>query len=196
MWWHYILIFLGSLIVDIVPFPIMPAFAVMLFFYVAFDLNLWFVIIAGVAGSVIGRSILAKYIPWVSKRIFNKAKNDDVHYLGARLKQKGWKGQMFILAYSLLPLPTTPLFVAGGMAKLSRRFMIPPFTIGKIISNAWAVYMGSYVVKNSPGLLDGEITWEAVSALLLGIAMICALIFIDWHATFRHKLKFKFNIWK
>src|SRR5688572_3374997 len=146
MWWHYLLVFLSAVLVDIIPFPLTPAFAVMLFFYVVYDLNLWLVIIAGVAGSIVGRTILAYYIPQVSGKIFSKAKNDDVHYLGAKLKQKGWKGQMFVLAYSLLPLPTTPLFVASGIARLNPRFLIPPFTIGKIISNAWSIYLGSYVV--------------------------------------------------
>src|SRR5436190_5131152 len=119
MWWQYLLVFVGSMAVDIVPVPLPPAFTIMILLQIVFDLNVWIVIAVGVAGSIAGRYILSLYIPKVSGRLFKPAKNRDVQFLGRRMSQKGWKTHAWICLYSLLPLPTTPLFIAGGMAKLS-----------------------------------------------------------------------------
>ena len=69
---------------------------------IKFDLNIWAVIIIGVIGSLIGRYILTLYIPKLSIKMFKPSKNEDVQYLGSRLKEKGWKGHAFIFIYSLL----------------------------------------------------------------------------------------------
>src|SRR4051812_2699207 len=110
MWWQYLLAFLGAFLFDVVPFPFPPAFTIMVFLQVLFDLNIWWVIIIGVFGSVFGRYLLTQYIPLLAERIFKKSKNEDVQFLGARMKDQGWRGQAAILAYTLLPLPTTPIF--------------------------------------------------------------------------------------
>jgi membrane protein DedA with SNARE-associated domain len=54
MWWQYLLVFLGAVLFDIVPFPFAPAFTIMVFLQILFDLNVWTVTIIGVTGSVLG----------------------------------------------------------------------------------------------------------------------------------------------
>ena len=132
MWWQYLLVFICSMAVDVVPFPLPPAFTVMILLQVVFKLNIWAVIIIGVAGSIAGRYILTLYIPKIAGKIFKPAKNEEVQYLGKKLKEKGWKSQLAIFVYSLMPLPTTPLFVAGGMAKMKPYYIIPAFFFGQI----------------------------------------------------------------
>lgn len=196
MWWQYLLVFLSCVLFDIVPFPLPPAFTVIIFLQIAYDLNIWIAIVLGVAGSCIGRYILTLYIPKLSARIFKKAKNQDVQYLGNKMKKKGWKGQLFILLYSLLPLPTTPLFIAGGMAKIGPGFLIPPFVIGKFISDTIAVFIGKYVAENSRGMWEGMVSWKSILSLALGLIMIFVIIFMDWKSIFiDKKLKFKFDVW-
>src|SRR5438093_3084211 len=97
MWWQYLLVFGGALLVDVVPIPLPPAFTVMVLLQLTFDLNIWIAIAAGVAGSVAGRYILSLYIPRVSGKLFKPAKNEDVQYLGRKMKAKGWRGQLLIL---------------------------------------------------------------------------------------------------
>jgi hypothetical protein len=53
MWWQYLLVFLGAVLFDIVPFPFAPAFTIMVFLQILFDLNVWTVTIIGVTGSVL-----------------------------------------------------------------------------------------------------------------------------------------------
>jgi membrane protein DedA with SNARE-associated domain len=193
----YLFVFAGALAVDIVPLPLPPAFTVMIFFQIYFDLNIWLVISVGVAGSVLGRYILTLYIPKVAGKIFRPSKNEDVQFLGSKLRDKGWKSQFAIFTYSLLPLPTTPLFIAGGMAKMKPSSIIPAFILGKFISDTIAVLIGKYATENAPSLLKGALSWESLSALVLGVLLIALLLFVDWRAWFQQrKFVINFKIWK
>src|SRR4030095_4461261 len=118
MWGQYALVFLGALFFDIFPFPFLPAFTIMIFLQIIWKLDLWTVIFIGVAGSILGRYTLSLYIHHISDRYFKTIKNEDIRFLGKQMKEKGLKGQFAVVAYSLLPLPTTPLFVAAGIARI------------------------------------------------------------------------------
>ena len=80
------MVFVGALAVDIVPFPLPPAFVLMILFQILFKLNIWGVITIGVSGSIVGRYILTLYIPKLAGKIFKPAKNEEVQYLGKKLK--------------------------------------------------------------------------------------------------------------
>jgi len=149
MWWHYILVFLVALLVDIVPFPFPPAFTVMVLLQILFDLDVWMVIFVGVAGSVLGRYILLLYAPLISKRYLKAAKNEDIQFLGEKMNENKWVGQLFVLAYSLLPLPTTPLFLGAGISKIKPVYIIPAFIVGKFTSDSIALHLGKCFEKFS-----------------------------------------------
>jgi membrane protein YqaA with SNARE-associated domain len=197
MWWQYALVFIGSLLVDIFPIPLPPAFTVMIFFQIYFHLNIWTVLALGVTGSILGRFILSAYIPRVSKHIFNAAKNEDVEFLGNKMREKGWKGKMVILIYSLMPLPTTPLFVAGGMANLRPLFMIPPFVVGKVLSDMLALFTGKYASENTEKLIEGVTSWQSICGLSLSLILLFVILFLDWRSLLtKKKFRMKFKIWK
>jgi len=197
MWWHYLLVFVGAFLFDVVPFPFPPAFTIMVFLQIVFGLHIWVVITIGVAGSILGRYILTLYIPFIAGKIFNPAKNEDVQYLGGVMKKNGWKSQMVIIAYSLLPLPTTPLFVASGMAKIKPLYIIPAFFVGKFISDTILVHLGKFGTENAENMLLGAISWESISSLGLGLLLISALLFIDWRSLIqKKKFNLNFKIWK
>lgn len=185
------------MLVDILPLPLPPAFTIMLFLQITFGLALWPVVIIGVVGSVIGRYILTLYIPMVSNKLFKPAKNEDIQYLGLKLKEKGWKSQLFIFLYCLLPLPSTPLFIAGGIAKMKPYYIIPAFFLGKFISDAIYVVAGLYATENTKSLLQGVVSWRSILGLVLGILLIFILLFIDWRLLLqKRRLKLDFNIWR
>ena len=197
MWWQYVLVFLGAVLMDITPLPLPPAFTIMILLQIMFDLPIWPVIIIGVIGSIVGRYILTLYIPMVSSRIFIKSKNEDLEFLGNKLKTKGWKSQLFILFYTLMPLPSTPLFVAGGVAKMKPVYIIPPFFVGKFTSDSIAVFTGKFATENTQSLLNGMLSWKSAAGLLVGLAFLFLLVFIDWRSLIQQKkLRLKFNVWK
>src|SRR3954468_15314364 len=179
MVWQYLLVFIASFLTDLIAFPLPPAFVFMVFLQITFKLNIWWVITVGVIGSIIGRYLFTLYIPLISSRIFKPSKNEDVQFLGRIMKEKGWKSQAFILAYSLLPLPTTPLFIAGGMAKMKPYYIVPMFIVGKFTSDMAAVLMGKYAAENTEKLMHGLLSWKSITGLALGFILIFALLFID-----------------
>jgi membrane protein DedA with SNARE-associated domain len=169
----------------------------MIFLQILFDLNIWWVIVVGVAGSILGRYILTLYIPFLAGKIFKRTKNEDVEFLGKKMKEKGWRSQMVIIAYSLLPLPTTPLFLAGGMAKLKPLYIIPAFFIGKFISDTVTVHLGKYASEHTKSILEQASSWKSITSLAAGLLLICALLFIDWRSLIqKKKFQIKFKIWK
>ena len=197
MWWQYLLVFLGAFLFDVVPFPFPPAFTIMVFFQILFGLNIWWVIIIGVFGSILGRYVLTLYIPLLAERIFKKSKNEDVQFLGEKMKDQGWRGQAAILAYTLLPLPTTPIFLASGMARINALYIIPTFFVGKFTSDAITVHLGKYASENAENLLQGGFTWKSVLSLTLGMLLVCSILFIDWRSLIQKKrFMLNFRIWK
>lgn len=197
MWWQYSLVFLGALLFDIVPFPFLPAFTIMIFLQIYFDLNLWACIFIGVGGSILGRYILTLYIPYISESYFKPAKNKDIIFLGKKLKEKGWKSQLVIVGYSLLPLPTTPLFVAAGMSRMGPLYIIPAFFIGKLTSDTIALTMGKFASENVNTLKENIFSWQSITGLTVSLLLLGALLFIDWRTLIQQKkLMLKFNIFK
>lgn len=192
MWWHYLLVFLGALLFDIVPFPFPPAFTIMMFLQITFGLDVWWVIAIGVTGSVLGRYILLLYAPLIGQKYLKSEKNSDIEFLGKKMKENIWKGQLVILAYSLLPLPTTPLFLGAGISKIPPIYVIPGFIIGKFTSDAIALHTGKYVSENTATILENALSWQSITSLLLGLLMIFGLLFIDWR-TLIHTKKFLLN---
>jgi uncharacterized membrane protein YdjX (TVP38/TMEM64 family) len=197
MVWKYILVFLGAFLFDVVPFPFPPAFTIMLTLQIIFGLNLWIVLFVGVAGSIFGRYILSLYIGKLSGRFFKKTANEDVEFLGKKMKQDGWKAQAVILAYSLLPLPTTPLFVAAGIAKVPPVFIIPAFFIGKLTSDMIALSMGKYAAENLHSILDSLTSFKSIAGLILSLVLLVAIFLVDWRKLLQeHKFGFKYKVLK
>lgn len=197
MWWHYLLVFAGAFLFDVVPFPFPPAFSIMVPLQIMFNLNAWLVIVIGVAGSIAGRYVLTLYIPLLADKIFKPKKNREVQFLGEKMKEKGWKSQLVILTYSLLPLPTTPLFLAGGMARIKPIQIIPAFFIGKFISDSVAVHLGQFASENINDMLNAALSWKSIASLIISLLLICALLFIDWFSLIeKKKFKLNFRIWK
>ena len=197
MWWHYLLVFIGALLFDIVPFPFPPAFTIMMFFQIIFELNVLAVIFIGVAGSVLGRYILLLYAPLIATKYLKESKNNDIQFLGSKMKESKWKGQAIVLAYSLLPLPTTPLFLGAGISKISPIYIIPAFIIGKFTSDTLALHLGKYAAENMDSLIENMFSWQSIASLILSIILLFCLFFINWRKLIQtKKLEFNYKIWK
>jgi membrane protein YqaA with SNARE-associated domain len=183
--------------VDIIPFVGPPAWTVMVFFQLQYQLDVWGVLIAGVIGSTIGRLLMTLYIPFFSEKFINKRKDGDLKYLGEKLSGNKFKVLLFVFIYTLIPVPTTPLFTAIGMARLKPYNIIIPFFIGKFISDALMVYAGKFAVKNTENLLHGFLSWKTITGTFLSICLILIFLFIDWTTFIKDKrIILRFHIWK
>jgi len=197
MWWQYLLVFVGALLFDIAPFPFLPAFTIMLFLQVVFQLDVWSVILVGLVGSVLGRYILILYVPRIANKYLKLSKNRDIQFIGDKMNENKWKGQMVILAYSLLPLPTTPLFLTAGISKINAKFIIPWFVIGKFISDSIALHAGKYAAENTESIIKNVLSWQSIASLALSTLLLFCLFFIDWRTLIqKNKFVLNFKIWK
>jgi membrane protein DedA with SNARE-associated domain len=197
MWWQYLLVFLGAFLFDITPFPFAPAFTIMVFLQIVFNLNVWWVIVIGVAGSTLGRYLLLLYTPLLSTKYLKKSKNEDIQFLGEKMNENRWKGILVVLAYSLLPLPTTPLFLGAGISRMKAIYIIPPFLVGKFTSDSILLHLGEYVSQNTENIFENLYSWESIFSLFLGFLMIFCLFFINWRKLVKtKKLELDFRIFQ
>jgi hypothetical protein len=195
--WFYILVFLSALFVDLIPFIGPPAWSVMVFFQMKFHLNIWIVLVAGVLGSTIGRYLLTLYVPWLTSKVINRKKDEDLQFLGKRLTGKKWEIRAFVFIYTLIPVPTTPLFTTIAVAKIKPMIVIPAFFMGKFISDMMMVYAGKYAAENAVDIAHGLLSWKTIAGASIGIILICDILFIDWSTLLmKKKLKLNFKIWK
>jgi len=102
------------------------------------------------------------------------------------------ENSFFVLLYTLMPLPTTTLFTAAGIAKIRAIYIVPTFLVGKFISDMIMVFTGDYVANNTASFLQGFLTWKSLSGIVLGIIILCLLLFIDWRKLLIEK-KFSLN---
>lgn len=194
---NYLLIFIISALVDLLPFFGPPAWTVMAFFRIHYGLNLWMILTAGVIGSTAGRYLLSTYMPWISERMIKAKKNEDLMFIGKRLSGNGWQVQLFVLLYTLMPLPSTPLFTVAGIARIKPMHILPAFFVGKFISDMLMVQAGSYVAANTRTIADSLLTGKNIAGTLLSIILIGTFLFIDWAVLIRErKFRLHFNIWK
>jgi membrane protein DedA with SNARE-associated domain len=194
----YLIVFVASFIVDLIPAFGPPAWSVMVFMQVKFGLKIWWVLLVGVLGSTVGRYMLSRYIvPVLSDKLLKKQKKEDIEFLGEKLNKKGWQSFFVVLAYTLVPIPTAPLFTVAGIAKIKPLHIIPPFFIGKFTSDALVVFAGKYASENYDEVMQGLVSWQSILTFCFGLVLISILLFIDWRALLmRNKVRLNFQIWK
>jgi membrane protein DedA with SNARE-associated domain len=174
-----------------------PTWTLLVFFLTAYDLNLAAIVLCGVLGATIGRYILSHYSLWLSDKIFNKRKHENLNYLGNRISGTPIHTFLVVFLYSLTPLSTTALFVAVGVAKVSLKIAIPAFSLGRLISYSVLAVSTKAIAVNIGDLTNGIFTWESVVSSLAGLTVLLLFIFVDWQELFEHKkLKLNFQIWK
>jgi membrane protein YqaA with SNARE-associated domain len=193
----YILVFIAALAVDLIPFFGPPAWTVMVFLQMRYGLDIWPVLIVGVVGSAIGRYLYSLYIPYFSSRLLKQQKNEDMMYIGSRLNENNWKVQVFVLLYTVLPLPSTPLFTAAGISRINTLAIIPAFLVGKFIIDTIMVHAGNYIVSNTTEIAAGLVSWQNIVGTIAGILVVLLFLFVDWRRLLQEKkLMLNFNIWK
>ena len=195
MIWPYLLVFLAALVVDTIPVFAPPAWILLVILLVKFQLNPWLTVAIGVTGSTIGRYILTRYIPKISASIVNRREDENLRYIGHKIGKAKWSSAVFVFLYTLTPLSTTALFTAVAMARIRPWHILPPFFLGRLITDGVLVFSGKYASANLSSLIHGQANWETMGTLIAGLAVIGVFLFIDWRQLLEHKkLRFRFNI--
>lgn len=195
--WPYVAMFLAALATDLIPIIGPPVWTVMIFMLVKYDLNPWGVLAVGVPGSVLGRYLLSLYVPRLLGKVMKQRKSDELRFAGDKLKGSLWRSWPFVLVYSLLPISTTALFSAAGLARIKPVQILPPFFVGKFISDAVMLFSGRYAITNSVDLVYGAFSWKGLITIVTGVVILAAFLFVDWRRLLEEKqLRLEFRIWK
>lgn len=193
----YVFVFLGSLAVDLVPVMAPPAWTVMAFLLVKYQLNPWLVLAAGVPGSALGRYLFSLYIPKFSRKVLARRKKEDLQYVGKKIGKRLWQTFAFVFLYTLSPLSTTALFTAAAMTKVPVWHLLPPFLAGKFISDATMVMAGRYAAGNLGDIVHGAFSMKSLVITAITLVVTGAFLFIDWQALLAKKtLRFNFSVFK
>lgn len=194
----YLLIFLGSTLVDCIPVFAPPAWMLMLYIMLKFDLNPYFVVVIGTAGTVCGRMLFVTYIvPWLGKKTIGTKKVSDLKFVGRKLSEKDFTVFIFVFVYSILPLSTTALFMAAGLAKLKKIKIIPPFFLGNLIGDGALLITGHYAITHFSDFYKDSLSVKNVFLMLAGLVFISMFMFIDWRNLLENKkIRFKFKFWQ
>ena len=97
----YLLVFLSAVVVDSIPVFAPPAWPILAFLLVYFDLNPVAVILLGVTGTSIGRLILCAYIPAICRKLVNHWEEHNLKFLGNRLLHGKASTFVFVFLYSV-----------------------------------------------------------------------------------------------
>jgi membrane protein YqaA with SNARE-associated domain len=193
----YLVVFLGALAVDLIPVVAPPAWTLMAFMLVKYDLNPWVVLAVGVPGSALGRYLFSLYIPKFSDRMIARRKNEELRYVGKKLERHWWQTSLFVFGYTLLPLSTTALFTAAAMTKVPMLRIIPAFMAGKFLSDAMMVAAGRYAADAIADPLQGMFGWKSLTTAAVTVLITAAFLFVDWHALVaKKKFRLNFSVWK
>ena len=194
----YVYVLLASIAVDCVPVFAPPAWTLMLLLMLKFDLNPYITVLVGTCGTVTGRLIFSSLIiPWLGGKTLSRDKQADLRYLGTRLSDKGWAAFVFIFLYSLLPLSTTALFTAAGLARVRKIFVIPPFFLGNLIGDAFLLISGKATVLTLGDLFKGSWSAKDIAMMAFGLLVVVALLFIDWRTLLQKKtIRWNWTFWK
>lgn len=194
----YILVLLASIAVDCIPVFAPPAWTLMLLLMLRFGLNPYVTAVVGTCGTVTGRFIFSSLIiPWLGAKALSRDKESDLRYLGKRLNDKGAAAFIFILLYSLLPLSTTALFTAAGLARVRKAFVLPPFFLGNLIGDTFLLLSGKAAVGSVSALFKGSWSVKDISMMAFGLLVVLALLFVDWRTLLqKKKVKWEWTFWK
>lgn len=194
----YVLIFFSSILVDCIPVFAPPAWTIMLFVMLKFELNPWIVVSVGTAGTVCGRLIYSTFIvPWIGRKSISQAKQDDLEFVGKKLSGQPKTVFLFVFLYAVLPLSTTALFTVVGLAKVKKLYVILPFFFGNLIGDGLLLVLGRYSIRNLHDLYQGSFEIKNIVLMASGLAIMLLFLFIDWRLLLeKKKLHLKWQFWK
>jgi hypothetical protein len=196
--WAYALVLFASIAVDCVPVFAPPAWTLMLLIMLKYDLNPYATAFVGTCGTVTGRFIFSSLIiPWLGSKTLSPDKEADLRYVGKHINNKGIAAFIFIFLYSLLPLSTTALFTAAGLARVRKIFILPPFFLGNLIGDGFLLLSAKATIRSLGDLFKGSWSVKDISMMAFGLLLVLALLMLDWRTLMqKKKVKWKWAFWK
>lgn len=169
-------------VLNLVPYFMPPTWAVVTFFLIAFHLPVWPLAIGCAFASTAGRCGLYLLSASIGRRVLTNRRRQNLVALGDWLNQRpAWRGVLDVLIYSLGPIPSNDLFIAGGLSGAKLWPIALGFLPGRMVSYPALALAAQSANDRLGGLLTRQWhdpKWLALE--LLSIAAVIAFSRIDW----------------
>lgn len=160
-----------------------PTWAVLAFFRFRYpEIHAAVLIICGALAAVLGRWLLA-----LAFRVFGgrlpRARQESLGAVGRVVgESRGGLVASFGL-FAVAPLPSAQMFEAAGLARIRLAPLLAAFFIGRLVSYSFYVGTASIAHDRLSQLFSrGLFTPQAIATQLIGVALVVAIVLIDWPA--------------
>jgi hypothetical protein len=194
----YLVCFAAVLCVNIIPAFTPPTWTVLVFFLSRYNLAIAPLVLCGVAGATLGRTVLSSYVRFLSDWLFNDREKENLQFVGQRLMGKtAGSAFRFALIYSLTPLSTTVLFVAASLAGIKKRYILPGFALGRAVSYTVLAFSTRLLAEEVADMFHGQFSGRSIAASSVASVAVLAFIFLDWKAVIEQKtIRFNLHVFK
>lgn len=171
-----------AFLLNLVPYFMPPTWAVVTFFVIAFQLEVWPLAIGCAFASTAGRCGLYFVSAKWGRRLLPAQRQKNVAALGVWLNQRpGWRGTLDVLIYSLGPIPSNDLFIAAGPSGAKLWPISLGFLPGRMVSYPTLALAAKATNDHLGGILTRQ--WHDPKWLALELLSIVGIVLfsrIDW----------------
>ncbi len=158
-----------------------PTWAVLVFFRFRYpEIPAPALIVGGAIAATAGRLLLALAFRAFGTKLPRK-RRESLQVLGHALGEYRAGLLASFALFATAPLPSAQLFEAAGLARIRLPPLLGAFLLGRLVS--YSIYVGAASAAHDSlsSLFDkGLFSPAAIAAQLIGVAMLIAIIFIDW----------------
>ncbi len=176
-----LLVYLLVFAINVAP-AFMPAtWAVLAFFHVVYQLPLLPLSLGGAVSATLGRVVLARLSATLRDHLLSPQQRENLMALGEFLEERRGLTLASVLLFAFGPIPSNQLFIAAGLTGTDLRLIVPPFLVGRLVSNTILIYLTGQATARL-GELFGQ-AWRHPGALVVqigGLLLLAALTVIDW----------------
>ena len=179
--WIYLMISFVITFMNAMP-GFMPAtWTVLAFFYIHYHLHLIPLVVIGALSATAGRIILAlfsgrflhRFLPSKIKNNYSDLGNLFNHY------QKFTVPVMF--GYAFLPIPSTQVFMAAGLANINLSLLSLSFLFGRLFSYSIWVKTANFAMNNFQSIFSNINQTEAIILNIISFSFIFLIGMIPWN---------------
>jgi len=160
-----------------------PTWAVLVFFRFRYpEIPAAALVVGGAVAASAGRLLLALAFRAIGTKLPSK-RQESLQVLGHLLgERRGGLLASFAL-FATAPIPSAQMFEAAGLARVRLWPLLAAFLLGRLVSYSLYVGVASAAHKSLSHLFNkGLLSPQAIVTQLIGIAVLVAIIFIDWPA--------------
>lgn len=116
-------------------------------------------------------------------------RHEDLEHFGGHF-EGSWKDDVILLVIRMIPvMPSTPVSLACGILKISRRTFFTSTYIGFFIRNLFFMLLGYTGIEAAKSVLEGISTAESALHALIVLGIIALLAWLYWKRRTHHPLR-------